>query len=435
MGSLKFKGLFKELFPKTLFKRTLLIIGLPLVLVQIVFTVVFLDRYLDSVTKNLASNLAGITQLVTDMYNKNRDQALTIASELGLDVSFLEGAELKNMSPTLIQGWEDRYLDKALKHRLQYPFALTSTNDELTINVEMEQGVVVLSVSRKRLMSRATPLLFVWVFGSSLFFLIIASIFLRNQVRPIQKLAVAADKFGRGEDEAIFKIAGAQEVRQAGKAFTLMKERIKRQIEQRTTMLAGISHDLRTPLTRIKLQLEMLPRSKAKEGICLDVAEMEALIEEYLSFVKGTQGEKSASVDLQVLIMECLVSMKNMPLDVRADVPSGFLLPLKPNSFKRALWNLLSNANRYASSAILRVRKDESGILITLEDNGTGIPVEKRQDVFKPFYRLESSRNPGTGGTGLGLSIAQDVVHNHGGTIELGASSLGGLKVSICLPA
>lgn len=424
----------RDLLPKTLFKRAFLIIGLPLFLVQIVFTVVFLDRYLDSVTRNLANNLSGATRVVTDLYGNHTTVALDLAYELGLQTDFYKNKSLKDIVPIPLDAWEDQYLEIALQQHLGRPFVLSSTAEELNINVEMNKGILVLSMPRKRLMSRTTILVFIWVFGSSIVFLTISSLFMRNQVRPIQKLAQAAENFGKGIEDVSFKISGASEVRQAGKAFNLMRERLKRQIDQRMEMLAGISHDLKTPLTRMKLQLAMLPQNKQHEGLHLDVAKMEALIEEYLSFVRGGHSEKHTEIPLHRLVEECVGDFKDMRLHIKTDVPDDIKVSLKYHSFKRALWNLISNANRYATSAIIRARAFSDHVQIVIEDNGHGIPDDKRQEVFKPFYRLEGSRNTTTGGTGLGLSIAQDIIHSHGGTIELGTASLGGLKVMITLP-
>lgn len=423
----------RDFFPKSLFKRAFLIIGLPLFLVQIVFTVVFLDRYLDSVTKNLAGNIAHTAKVITDIYPQNRLLAQDIAYELDVLATFHKGKSIDTMVASPLEAWEDHFLKSALEEALDQPYILTTSRDVLSINIQKDDGIMVISVLRKKLMSRTIILVFIWMFGAALIFLIIASIFMKNQVRPIQKLAQAAEKFGKGMDMDTFKVSGAEEVRQAARAFNLMRERIKRQVDQRTEMLAGISHDLRTPLTRMKLELAMMNSDSKLEEIKQDVAEMETLVNEYLDFVKGHGQEEKSLSDLKDLLNQCISTLKNNPLQLTTKLAPIQIL-LRPNSFKRAIKNLLGNANRYASKATIRSYQKEGHVFIVIEDNGEGIPVNQRQEVFKPFVRLEKSRNTKTGGVGLGLSISQDIIHSHGGEISLGKSCFGGLKVTIKIP-
>jgi len=436
MGSLRriFQLSLRDFFPKSLFKRAFLIIGLPLILVQIVFTVVFLDRYLDSVTKSLAGNIARTAKVITDVHQKNPQLANDISDEMGVFSEFHKNQFIKKIDPTPLEAWEDHFLENALEDALERPYILTTSRDVLSIHIQADKGVMTLSVLRKKLMSRMTILVFIWVFGASIIFLIIAAIFMRNQVRPIQRLAEAAENFGKGLDMADFKVSGALEVRQAAKAFNQMRERIRRQITQRTDMLAGISHDLRTPLTRMKLELAMMPKNSKLEEIKSDILEMEILINEYLSFVKGNGQEKKSTYSLKKLLNESVLTLKSKPLKLNILQITPIKFSLRPNSFKRAIKNLLENANRYASQATLKAYKKEDHIYIILDDNGAGIPTGKRKEVFKPFFRLEKSRNAKTGGTGLGLSISQDIIHAHGGRIILGNSPLGGLRVTIKIP-
>lgn len=435
MGSLKRALPFslRDFFPKSLFKRAFLIIGLPLFLVQIVFTVVFLDRYLDSVTKSLAGNIAHTAKIITDIYPQNKLLAQDISYEMGVLATFYPARSIEGMVASPLEAWEDHFLKNALEDALDQSYVLTTSRDVLNINIQTNDGVMVISVLRKKLMSRMIVLVFIWMFGAALIFLIIASIFMKNQVRPIQRLAEAAEKFGKGMDMDDFKVSGALEVRQAGRAFNLMRQRIKRQVTQRTEMLAGISHDLRTPLTRMKLELALLPSNSKLEEMKLDVVEMETLINEYLDFVKGHGQEKKSSCNLQDLLQQCISTLKNKPLDLKVRL-TPLTISLRPNSFKRAIKNLLENANRYASKATLKSSKKEGYAIIIIDDDGEGIPTDQRQEVFKPFVRLEKSRNTKTGGVGLGLSISQDIIHAHGGQITLGKSPLGGLRVIVKVP-
>ena len=435
MGSIdkRLRFSFRDLLPKSLFKRAFLIIWLPLILVQLVFTVVFLDRYLESVTKNMAMQISSTAKVISDLYQTNPSLSTDIASEMNVMMQFKKGQQLSKLKATNLDAWEDHFLKEALDDTFDRPFLLITEPHILTINVETDDGVLSIIVLRKKLMSRTTILVFIWVFGASIFFLIIASIFMRNQVRPIQRLAEAAERFGKGMDMAPFKVSGATEVRQAGNAFNLMRERIKRQITQRTDMLASISHDLRTPLTRMKLELAMITDNPKLERLSKDVLEMELLVNEYLEFVKSHKQEKKELQNVKALITEC-VDEVGKEKGIKLGVLASFDISLRKAPFKRAMKNLLENAGRYSSQSVIKAYKKNGFAHILIEDNGEGIPASKREEVFKPFVRLEKSRNVKTGGVGLGLSIAQDIVHSHGGEISLGKSRLGGLKVHIKMP-
>jgi len=271
--------------------------------------------------------------------------------------------------------------------------------------------------------------------ASSIVLLGIAIVFMRNQIRPIRRLALAADAFGkgRGSDEA-FQISGASEVRQAGAAFNRMRERISSQIRQRTDMLSGVSHDLRTPLTRMKLQLAMLPDDAPAEELNADVAEMEKMIEGYLTFARGEGNERSVETDISDLVGSAVSVWQRNGSAIDGHVEGQMRLPAKPNALRRCIDNLISNANRYGGHVWVSAGQRADAIEITVDDDGPGIPEERRKDAFRPFYRFEESRNPETGGTGLGLAIARDVARNHGGDIVLEDSPHGGLRARIRLP-
>ncbi len=258
--------------------------------------------------------------------------------------------------------------------------------------------------------------------------------FMRNQVKPIRRLANAADDFGKGRDLSDFKLEGATEVRQAASAFIDMRDRIQRQINQRTDMLSGVSHDLRTPLTRMKLQLEMSPGEDAADALKGDIAEMERMLEGYLAFARGEGGESPVMTDLSTLLQDVADRARRNNARIDLHTEGRIDVTLRPNSFDRCITNLVENANRYAEHISIRAGIRDDGVEIVIDDDGPGIPQDQREEVFRPFYRLERSRNPGTGGVGLGLSIAQDSVRTHGGEIILEDSPMGGLRVRIRLP-
>jgi two-component system osmolarity sensor histidine kinase EnvZ len=332
--------------------------------------------------------------------------------------------------------WEDKFLKEALDRRLEVPYQLNSSPNELKILLQRKDGLVKIFIPRKRLMSKTTPLVFIWEAIATLFFLAIAAIFLRNQVRPLRRLAEDAESFGKGRETAFFKAAGAKEVRQAATAFNSMKERIKRQIDQRTEMLAGISHDLRTPLTRMKLSLAMAPQNTHTEALKLDVAEMQAMVDKFLDFVRGDSTEQQSTFNFATLLQDVCQQFQQhqQTFAINYRLMTEVEYSGRPQALRRALQNILSNAQRFATKVDITLKKTRQMLIITIDDNGPGIPINKRQEVFKPFYRLESSRNPQTGGIGLGLSITQDIIHSHGGRITLDKSPLQGLRVTIRLP-
>ena len=300
--------------------------------------------------------------------------------------------------------------------------------------MQLPDGVMDVIVDRERLFSSTTYIFVMWMVGTSLLLFAIATIFMRNQVRPIQRLATAVDNFGKEREDSDFKPEGSTEIRQAAAAFNLMRERIQRTISQRTEMLAGISHDLRTPLTRMKLQLAMTGDSPEMNDLRSDVKEMETMVEEYLAFARGEVAEKVQNSNLSNILHDVVNKVQPDKAQVTLKTKQGLMVPLKPNGFKRAITNIINNAIVYGEKVDIAVIKLPAAILIQIDDDGPGIPTEDRENVFKPFHRLDSARNPDSGGSGLGLTIARDVVRAHGGDIIIENSSMGGVRINMRLP-
>lgn len=301
----------------------------------------------------------------------------------------------------------------------------------------MADGVLSVMSPERRLFTPTSYIFILWMVGSAIVLFAVAILFMRNQIRPIKRLAIAADALGKGRDVSNFKMEGATEVRQAASAFLLMRERIQRQINQRTEMLAGVSHDLRTPLTRMKLALDMIEDPDLDpevEELKADVAEMEEMIEGYLAFARGEGTEAVQPTDLTRLLNEVAAGARREGTEVTLTAPEGLSLPLRPNAVRRCIANLLVNAGRHAGTAWVKAERKDGVIEITVDDDGPGIPAYLRDDVFKPFFRVDSSRNLDTGGSGLGLTIARDVARSHGGDITLDDSPYGGLRAVIRLP-
>jgi two-component system osmolarity sensor histidine kinase EnvZ len=432
----------KSLLPHGLLGRSLLIIVTPLIVVQLVSAYVFYMSHWENVAKRLSADLAGdIGSVIEDLRAfpdpESRLTVMRIAATLmEFDIRFEENGILPNARPRRPSGIMEKALYQALDERVQRPYQVdfTTYEREIAIRIQLSDGVLEVFAPRKRLFSYTIYVFLLWMIGTSMLLLSVATVFMRNQVRSVRRLATAADRFGRGLDSPNFKPEGATEVRQAAQAFALMQERIQRQIQQRTEMLAGVSHDLRTPLTRMKLQLAMMGGTDGAADLAEDVAEMGRMVEGYLAFARGEAGEPPVSADLAALVAE--VAARFLRQGSAVDVHSEGALPMsiRPDALARAVGNLIGNAVRYAPHVRVRVGRRKDGAEIVVDDDGPGIPAERREEVFKPFTRLESSRNPQTGGVGLGLTIARDVVRSHGGDITLEDSPLGGLRARVRLP-
>lgn len=427
----------KQFLPKSLFGRALLILLLPTLLIQSVMTYVFFDRHWDNVSRYMGSALAGEIGLLVDQLRasspQRRDGVInSFTDNTGVEIFFDPPASFSVGETTAdFPEFQDR-----LRFLVSEPFTVHKRAAEgvLEVRILLPGQVLRLQTTVKRLESRTTAILVWWMLGTTAVFLLIAVFFLRNQIRPIRRLAKAADSFGRGVDIPDFRPSGATEVRMAARAFITMRERIKRQIRTRTDMLAGISHDLRTPLTRMKLQLAMLKSDEAAHELAQDVEEMERMIEEYLDFARGDVREDASQVSLKVLLQNVVDDYRRQKAEVTLDAPDNIMGEVRVISFRRMLTNLIDNAIRYGKRCRVSLAATPGVFEIAVDDEGEGIPKDKHEEVFQPFRRLEASRNAKTGGAGLGLTIARDIVLAHGGNISLGQSPKGGLRVVVRIP-
>ncbi len=429
----------KSLLPKSLLGRSLLIILAPLILLQLVTATVFYDRHWGTITKRLAQSVAGDVGIIVAYLRDHpgpAERAWIVAKagrQMQLEVRFSDG-EILRAPPTVPLILAP--LADALTDAVTLPFQLIPSDDDRIVEIRLQMADAVLTVEApmKRLSSFTIYLFLLWMIGTSLLLFGVATIFMSNQVRAVRRLAIAADSFGKGRDAPWFKPEGATEVRQAAQAFLLMRDRIKRQIDQRTEMLAGVSHDLRTPLTRMKLQLAMMGKDPGIADLEEDVGEMERMVEGYLAFARGEGREAMRPTNVSALVEAVVGRFNRNGAAVDLHIERGLTLPLRPQAVERCLSNLVSNAARYAEHVAVRVGHRADAVEILVDDDGPGIPPEKRADVFRAFFRIENSRNPETGGVGLGLTIARDVARGHGGDIQLADSPLGGLRVRLILP-
>ena len=434
--------MIKHFLPRTLLGRSILIVVVPLIMLQVVTTFIFFNRHWETISLLLSRSFSGNISMVIDTMNRfpeveDREWIFMVSpGNLGLELSFEEGAILSEETAKKSDGLIEEMLKQGMDERVRRPFRIDNENfgDKVQVKIQLPEGVLNVLGKRKLLFSSTTYILILWMIGTSLILLAVAIIFMRNQVRPIRRLAAAADNFGKGRDVPYFKPEGAAEVRRAAAAFKLMQARIQRQISQRTEMLAGVSHDLGTVLTRMKLELAMLGDSSEAKALAADVAEMEHMIEGYLAFARGEGKENAEPVKVDRMLAEVADNARRNGAEIELEADTGITITLRPNAFRRCLGNLLGNAARHAQHIRLAAQRRDHQLEITVDDDGPGIPEDRREDVFKAFFRLDEARNLDSGGVGLGLSISRDIVHAHGGEISLETSPLGGLRVGVLLP-
>jgi two-component system osmolarity sensor histidine kinase EnvZ len=429
----------KRFLPRHLFGRSLIIIVAPIVLLQAIVAYVFFERDLDTTTRRLARDVAADMTLLVSIEDNGGADRLKLrqlaARQLDYKIRFLPGQNLPPFTGK-ITSTIDRALDEILEQRIgkDRDFRTARQGDAFDIQVDVHDGVLDVLVPRDRVTVSKPDIFIAWMLGSSLILMGIAGLFLRNQVRPIEKLARAAEAFGKGRAVPDFKPYGAVEVRRAASAFITMRERIERHVTQRTEMLAGVSHDIKTPMTRLKLALAMMPQDADTASMRGDLAEMEHMLDEYLAFARGEGGEDSVLTDLGVLVQGAAAdAAKARMRELSVDAP-GIKVSVKRAALRRCLVNLIDNALKHGSQVAVSLSLHGRTVEIAVEDNGKGIPESRREEAFRPFHRLDEGRNLQSGGSGLGLAIARDIARAHGGDIVLGDSTLGGLKAVVRLP-
>jgi two-component system, OmpR family, osmolarity sensor histidine kinase EnvZ len=428
--------------PKGLYARALLIIIAPMVVLQSVVAFVFMERHWNTVTQRLSAAVVQDIAALIDVYKAypqdgERTQIRRIARDrLGLVVDFLPATEMPPPAPKPFFSLLDQALSIQLRQQIGRPFWIDTVGRSALVEVRIQLDDAVMRVFARRNAAYASnsEIFLFWMLGTSSVLIVIAVLFLRNQIRPILRLADAAESFGKGREVPNFRPRGAREVRRAAQAFIEMKIRIERAIEQRTTMLAGVSHDLRTILTRFKLELALLRASPEVEALKKDVDEMARMLEAYLAFARGDSGEQSAATDMAAFLDELKADAERNGHTTEVAFHGPPVVTVRPAAFKRCLANLVSNAARFAPSIAITGHRDHRYLTVTIDDDGPGIPPHMRDEVFKPFLRLDDARNQDEGGTGLGLAIARDIARSHGGDITLGDSPLGGLRATVRVP-
>ncbi len=423
--------------PRRLFARSLLIIVLPMLILQSVVAFVFLDRHWENMTKRLsvatATEIAALVDLLETAPADRRAELVAVAgARLFTEARLLDTDRLPPPGRKPFFSLLDRTLSHLIATEVGRPFWIDTVGSSRFVDIQVKTHVGILEIITRRSHTYASDahITLVWMAGTSLVLIAVAILFLKGQVRPIQELAAAAERFGQGRPIGQLRPHGAIEVRQAGWAFLEMRQRIERQMEQRTQMLAGVSHDLRTMLTRFRLELALLPDSEDVQALTEDVDQMQAMLEDYLTFARTDIDEPVADVSVGGLIANAVRGFDN----VRVMVPHDIAAHIRPNATLRLVANLVSNAVAYADQVEVGATTDGNRLFITVDDDGPGIPPDEYEAAFRPFYRLDNARNQDRGGTGLGLTIARDIARRQGGNVTLTKSPLGGLRARIRLP-
>ena len=437
LGGFSAERLFRKFLPRGLLGRSLLIVLIPLVLLQAVALQILYGSHLNELSRRLADGVAGEVGFMVDEIDRAPDTRSLVIDEtdkhFNFNTAFLHEQILRHLPKPDAPGPVDTDLADALSTDLHRPFNVSwyAEPDYIRINVQMADGVLRVDVPRKRLYVGAFYLFLVWVIGSAGILFGIAALFLRTQVRGVKRLAAAAEAFGMGRDPGPIRPEGAIELRRAASAFNRMQERVRRFLAQRTTMLAGVSHDLRTPLTRLRLALAMLPETPAGElaDMTADIEEMERLIAIYLNFARGEGSEQATQTDIPTLLEDITAAARRAGATITHNTPENLSVIARPEALRRALTNLVDNARRHARHVWLTARTHGQTVRITIDDDGPGIPAAQRETVFRPFESADPN------GTGLGLAIARDIIGAHGGDILLFDRPGGGLRVVVELPA
>lgn len=432
-------NILKKILPKKLFFRSLTIVITPIILLQIIITIVFFDSLWIKTNKGMTKSLVGEVQTIFDFYEKNNPENKKIITDLyNKNFDFVIAFKENNKLPELkAERWFSP-IDRSLRRELKpifgnsFWFDTKSYKDVVDLRIKHQNGIIQIFFPKYKIAPSSVRIFALWITLPGLLLIFVAIIFLKNQTRPIVNLAKNAEKFGRGEYVKEFRPSGALEVRQATYEFDRMKKRITRHLNQRSEMLSGISHDLRTPLTRLKLQLAFIKEKNLVQKMTEDIDEMERMLNEYLDFARGQRSEKTETINMITLIQNIINKYegKNINFVFEKDIEFNG----RHNSVKRCIINLIDNSLAFGKKVEIDIKKTSNNILIIIEDDGPGIPVNEIENVFKPFYRIDKSRSQNKSGVGLGLSISSDIIRSHGGNISLEKSRMDGLLVKITLP-
>ena len=429
--------IYKKIIPSSLLGRSLIIVFAPILILVVLTTFIFYQTSWSIISKRLAQSVVADINVIVKLIDQNlKPEAIQIAkNDFKMDVIYKKDTDLNPLSFRPQRGILTRRLQQSLEE-LERPFFYDLSNLEkgAAIAIQLNNDLLIISVHKDRLYNESAFVFLLWMFFASLILLLLSYLFMKGQIRPLKRLAIIAETLGRGLDAPELKVSGSLEIRQTTNAFNQMRTRIKRFLKQRTDMLAGVSHDLRTPLTRMKLQLSLMKDDDAKKELEYDIQEMTAMLNSYVSFVRGETPETIENIQLNNLIKNICQNLDREKYEITETYSRKIDTSGRPLQIKRAIQNILDNARRYASKIQIDVSANNDECFISISDNGPGIPEKNYEDVFKPFFTLDPSRNKMKGESGLGMTIARDIIRSHGGDIKLSPSSIGGLKTVINLP-
>ena len=429
--------IYKKIIPASLLGRSLIIVFAPILILVVLTTFIFYQTSWSIISKRLAQSVVADINVIVKLIDQNlKPEAIQIAKkDFKMDVVYKKDTDLNPLSFRPQRGILTRRLQQSLEE-LERPFFYDLSNLEkgAAIAIQLNNDLLIISVHKDRLYNESAFVFLLWMFFASLILLLLSYLFMKGQIRPLKRLAIIAETFGRGLDAPELKGSGSLEIRQTTNAFNQMRTRIKRFLKQRTDMLAGVSHDLRTPLTRMKLQLSLMKDDDAKKELEYDIKEMTAMLNSYVSFVRGETPETIENIQLNNLIKNICQNLDREKYEITETYSRKIDTSGRPLQIKRAIQNILDNARRYASKIQIDVSANNDECFISISDNGPGIPEKNYEDVFKPFFTLDPSRNKMKGESGLGMTISRDIIRSHGGDIKLSPSSIGGLKTVINLP-
>ena len=429
--------MIKKFIPSTLIGRSIIIIFVPIIILVLLTSLVFYQTSWSIISKRLTESVVADINVLVKLIDVNLENyALEIANkDFKMDIKIIDGEVIDPLSIKLNRGILSRRLEQSLSN-LKKPFVYDLSNLEngALIKIQLNNKLLIINVDKDRVYSQTAFVFLLWMIFASLILLFLSYFLMNKQLKPLKRLAIIAETFGRGLDAPELKSVGAYEIRQTSQAFNQMRTRINRFLKQRTDMLAGVSHDLRTPLTRMKLQVSLIKDKKAKSELELDINEMTAMLDSYVSFVKTESPETIENIVINDLIKDCAKNFDRSKYKIQVNEKNTIQTSGRPIQLKRAFQNIINNSKRYGDKIIINIYLNDDGCNIEINDNGPGIPKESFEDVFKPFFTLDPSRNKLKGESGLGLTITRDIIRSHGGEIKLGKSQLGGLKLSVLLP-
>ena len=429
--------MIKKFIPSTLIGRSIIIIFVPIIILVLLTSLVFYQTSWSIISKRLAESVVADINVLVKLIDVNLENyALEIANkDFKMDIKIIDDEVIDPLSIKLNRGILSRRLEQSLSN-LKKPFVYDLSNLEngALIKIQLNNKLLIINVDKDRVYSQTAFVFLLWMIFASLILLFLSYFLMNKQLKPLKRLAIIAETFGRGLDAPELKSVGAYEIRQTSQAFNQMRTRINRFLKQRTDMLAGVSHDLRTPLTRMKLQVSLIKDKKAKSELELDINEMTAMLDSYVSFVKTESPETIENIVINDLIKDCAKNFDRSKYKIQINEKNTIQTSGRPIQLKRAFQNIINNSKRYGDKIVINIYLNDDGCNIEINDNGPGIPKESFEDVFKPFFTLDPSRNKLKGESGLGLTITRDIIRSHGGEIKLGKSQLGGLKLSVLLP-